>query len=161
MKGGIVPASLLFAALGLALASAPRVVRASSLLVLLATLTTFSCFRTPQAGQETAFSGCWIAVIATAMTVYWGRKLGPVAALALSVDAVIWANAVLSPNEAHLEPLKAASCTLIIVPATWAVRRFGSVPIRVVSSWVIAVAVLALGLQLLPVTLGYLPDHLE
>jgi len=31
----------------------------------------------------------------------------------------------------------------------------------VMSSWVIAVAVLALTLQLLPVTPGYLPDHLE
>jgi len=30
-----------------------------------------------------------------------------------------------------------------------------------VSSWVIAIAALAATLQLLPVTPGYLPDHLE
>jgi hypothetical protein len=32
---------------------------------------------------------------------------------------------------------------------------------RIVSSWLIAVALLAATLQMLPVTPGYLPDHLE
>jgi hypothetical protein len=39
--------------------------------------------------------------------------------------------------------------------------RFGPLAIKVVSSWVIVIAVLAATLQVLPVTPGYLPDHLE
>jgi hypothetical protein len=33
--------------------------------------------------------------------------------------------------------------------------------VKVVSSWLIAVAVLAATLQFLPVTPGYMPDHLD
>jgi hypothetical protein len=40
-------------------------------------------------------------------------------------------------------------------------RVYAAAPIKVVSSWVIAVAILAATLQLLPVTPGCLPDHLE
>jgi hypothetical protein len=50
---------------------------------------------------------------------------------------------------------------LVAVPASWTVRRHDSIPVKVVSSWVIAIAVLAITLQLLPVTPGYLPDHME
>jgi hypothetical protein len=57
--------------------------------------------------------------------------------------------------------LKALPCVLIFLPASWVAGRYGSIPVKVVSSWVIAVAVLAAALQLLPVTPGYLPDHLE
>ena len=57
--------------------------------------------------------------------------------------------------------LQALPFVLIFLPASWVVARTTSIPVKVVSSWVIAVAVLAATLQLLPVTPGYLPDHLE
>jgi hypothetical protein len=53
---------------------------------------------------------------------------------------------------------------LIAIAASHASRVVGQrVPIapKVVSSWLIAVALLAATLQVLPVTPGYLPDHLE
>jgi len=68
---------------------------------------------------------------------------------------------VISLAGSRLDVLKALPCALIVLPASWVVRRYDSIPVKVVSSWVIAVAVLALTLQLLPVTPGYLPDHLE
>jgi hypothetical protein len=50
---------------------------------------------------------------------------------------------------------------LILLPAARVVSSYASTPVKVVSSWVIAVAILAATLQLIPVTPGYLPDHLE
>lgn len=161
MRAGVVPISLLFVALGLALASAPRRVRISSLLVFVATLGAFSPLRTPQAWLEFVFLGCWLAVIATAVSVHFASALGLFAALVLSVDAGLWASAVLSLGGSRADLLKAVPWTLIVVPASWFVRRRGALPVKVVSSWIMAVAVLAIGLQLLPVTPGYLPDHLE
>jgi len=161
MRAGVVPAALLFVALGLALASTHRGARAASLLALVATLAVFSFVRLPQYWLDAVFWGCWLAVIATAASVHFARRLAPIAALALSIDAGIWASALLSLSGSRLDLLKAVPFSLIVVPASWVVHRHDSVPIKVVSSWVIAVAVLGLSLQLLPVTPGYLPDHME
>ncbi len=104
---------------------------------------------------------CWISVIATAASVHLGRGLKAWAAVALSFNAGVWASAVVSVSGSRLDLLNALPCVLILLPASWVVARNASIPVKVVSSWVIAVAVLAATLQLLPVTPGYLPDHLE
>jgi hypothetical protein len=161
MRGGLVPAALLFVALGLALPFAPRNSRAPSLLALLATLAVFSFVPAPRPWLEGIFFGCWLAVLVTAASVHLGRGLGRSAAVVLSVNAGIWASAVISLAGSRLDALRALPCALLAFPASWVVRRHGTIAVKVVSSWVIAVAVLALTLQLLPVTPGYLPDHLE
>jgi len=61
----------------------------------------------------------------------------------------------------RLDLLKALPFVFDILARIVARARNASIPVKVVSSWVIAVAVLAATLQLLPVTPGYLPDHLE
>jgi hypothetical protein len=161
MRGGVVPPALLFVALGLALAFAPRGARAPSLLALLATLGLFTFLPAPRAWLEGVFLGCWISVIATAASVHLTRGLGRRAALALSLNAGVWASAVISLSGSRLDLLKALPGVLVLLPASWFVARHAPIPVKVVSSWVIAVAVLAATLQLLPVTPGYLPDHLE
>ncbi len=161
MRVGGVPAALLFVALGLALASAPRNARPWSLLALVATLGVFTFVPLPQAWLESVFLGCWIAVIATAATVHLVRGLGLLAAVVLSVNAGIWASAVISLSGSRFDLLRALPCFLVVLPASWVAQRYDSVPVKVVSSWIIAVAVLAITLQLLPVSPGYLPDHLE
>jgi hypothetical protein len=161
MRAGVTPAALLFVALGLALAFTPRATRAPSLLALFASLGAFTFLPAPQRWQEAAFSGCWISVIATAASVHLARGLSRFEALGLSLNAGMWASAVISVSGSRLDLLKALPWMLIVLPASWVVRRHVSVPVKVVSSWVIAVAVLAVTLQLLPVTPGYLPDHME
>ena len=157
----MLPPALLFVALGLALAFAPRRAWTPSLLVLLATLGAFSLLPVPQIWLDGAFLGFWISVIATAASVHLARGLSPRAATALSLNAGVWASAVVSLSGSRLDLLKALPCVLIVLPASWVIGRHASIPVKVVSSWVIAVAVLAATLQLLPVTPGYLPDHLE
>ena len=157
MRGGVVPPALLFVALGLALAFAPRRAWLPSLLALFATLGAFSLLRLP----VPQVLGCWISAIATAVSVHLVGGLSPRVALALSLNAGVWATSVVSLSGSRLDLLNALPCVLIFLPASWVVSRYGSIPIKVVSSWVIAVAVLAGTLQLLPVTPGYLPDHME
>ena len=161
MRGGMVPPALLFAALGLALAFAPRNAWAPSLLTLIATLAACSFLPVPEAWMEGVFLGFWISVIATAASVHLARGLGRRAALALAFNAGVWGSAVVSLSGSRLDLLKALPCVLIFLPAAWVLGRYAAIPVKVVSSWVIAVAVLAAALQLLPVTPGYLPDHLE
>lgn len=161
MRGGALPPSLLFAALGLALAFAPRSVWAPSLLALLATLGAFAFLPVPQTWLEAAFLGFWISVIATAASVHVANGLRPRAAVTLSANAGVWASVVIALSGSRLDLLKALPWMLIVLPASWAIGRRASIPVKVVSSWIIAIAVLAATLQLLPVTPGYLPDHME
>jgi hypothetical protein len=81
--------------------------------------------------------------------------------LSSPINAGVWASAVASVSGSRLDLLEALPFVLLFRPASCVVRRYASIPVKVVSSWVIAVAVLAGMLQLLPVTPGYLPDHLE
>jgi hypothetical protein len=161
MRGGVVPPALLFLALGLALAFSPRRAWGPSLLALLAALVACAFVRVPQTWLEGAFFACWASVIATAASVHLGRGLRAWAAIALSLNAAFWASAVVSLSGSKLDLLKALPCVLVFLPAWWVADNYASIPVKVVSSWVIAVAILAATLQLLPVTPGYLPDHLE
>ena len=161
MRGGVFAPALLFVALGLALALAPRSATLPSLLVLLATMGTFLFVPIPGIGAEGIFLACWISVIVTVASVYLPHGSRQSAVFALSVNAGVWASAVAAVSESRLDLLFALPWILIFLPASWIGARYGSIPIKVVSSWVLAVAVLAATLQLLPVTPGYLPDHLE
>jgi hypothetical protein len=161
MRGGAVPPILLFLALGLALAFAPRNVRLPGLLAVLATAAAFSFLPLPRVWIEAIFLGCWISVIATAASVHIPRGIGRFAAIALSINAGVWGSAVVSISGTPSDLVLALSCVMIFLPASWVIGRYGSIPIKVVSSWIVAVAVLAGTLQLLPVTPGYLPDHME
>jgi hypothetical protein len=161
MRGGAVPPILLFLALGLALAFAPRNARLPSLLAVLATTAAFSLLPLPRVWIEGIFLGCWISVIATAASVHIPRGIGRFAALAISINAGVWGSAVVSLSGTPRDLALALSCVFILFPASWVIGRYGSIPIKVASSWIVAVAVLAGTLQLLPVTPGYLPDHME
>ena len=162
MRGGALPPALLFAALGLALAFAPRGVWLSSLLALLASVGAVQFLPIPQGWLESVFLGLWASVVATAASVHFPRTLNrPMTALVLSLNAGVWASAVVRLAGSPFDLLDALPCVLILFPAAWVARRHTSIPVKVVSSWLIAIAVLAATLQLLSVTPGYLPDHLE
>jgi fatty acid desaturase len=55
----------------------------------------------------------------------------------------------------------AAGLLLALLPASLIADRRVLLALRVIGSWLIAVAMLGVLLQLLPVTPGYLPDHME
>jgi hypothetical protein len=162
MRSGTLPVSLLCTALGLALVSAsPGATRLRSLLGLAGSAGMAALLPTSGVSPDAIFIGCWISVIATAAIIFLRRQLQPYVAIALSLNAGLWAGMVSSDSVSRLHSLSTLSCVLIWIPASALVARFGTVPIKVASSWIIAVAVMAATLQLLPVTPGYLPDHME
>jgi hypothetical protein len=55
----------------------------------------------------------------------------------------------------------ATGLALASLPAAWITDRRVLIALRVVASWLIAVAMLGAMLQFLPVTPGYMPDHME
>lgn len=58
--------------------------------------------------------------------------------------------------------LLCAALGLAIMLATrWIAQRKLALLLRVVSSWLLAIAALLAILQCLPITPGYLPDHVE
>ena len=162
MRGGALPPALLFVALGLSLAFAPRRARVPGLLALLASVGAFSFMPIPQSWLEGVYLAFWTSVIATAASVHFVRGLAlPSVAPALALNAGIWASAVVRLSGAPIDLLHALPFVLVLFPARWLVVRYTAVPAKVLASWVIAVAVLAAALQLMAVTPGYLPDHLE
>jgi hypothetical protein len=139
MRGGGVPLALLFLALGLAFAFSPRRAWGTGLLALLATLAAGAFVRLPQAWLEGVFFAFWVSVILTAASVHLGRELKPWAAVALSFNAAVWASAVVSLSGSMFDLLEALPSVLIVLPATWVVSRCVVIPVKVISSWVIAI----------------------
>jgi len=105
--------------------------------------------------------GCWMSLAATAMLVHLPCGVRPRGALALSINAGLWSGAVIALAGSPLDLYKALLCVPVLLPAV--ALTVGRAPIvaKVISSWLIAVAVLAATLQCLPVTPGYMPDHLD
>jgi len=161
LRGGALPPALLCAALGLALAFAPRRAWGPSLVVLAGTATSVAVAPVPPSWLEAIFLGCWMSVAASAATVHLRNALSPRWAFALSLNAGFWSGAVVAIAGSRLDLLKALPCVLVLLPAAWIVGRRAPIVVKVVSSWLIAVAVLAATLQFLPVTPGYMPDHLD
>jgi hypothetical protein len=161
MRGGALPPSLLAAALGLALASAPPRVWAWSLVALGAAMAMSSSTTLPSGWLEIVFLGCWTSTAVTAASVHLPRGPGSRGAIVLSINAGIWSGAVVALSGSRPDLVKSACCILLALPISWLVARRASIALKVASSWLIAIAILAAALPFLPVTPGYLPDHLE
>ena len=110
-------------------------------------------------GVEVAFAGCWISIILLAAAVHL-RPVPPWLAFAAALDAGLWAGAVIKAEGTGTQLLEALPCVLIALPAHLVRQRGWGIAIKVVSSWLIAVALLA---ALLPTTVtpGYVPDHMD
>ena len=99
--------------------------------------------------------------MASAATVHGSRGLTDHEALALTVNAAVWTGAVLALAPSKVDLLEALPLALCAWPAAWVRRRGQLIVLKVLASWLVAVAMLGATLQLLPVTPGYLPDHME
>ena len=161
MRGGALPPALLCAALGLGLASAEGRAVVLGIVVLVVTGCAIALAHVPGTWSDAAFLGCWTSIIASAAMVYYAWALPDKAALALSLNAGVWTGAVIALAPSKGDLLEALPCALCAWPAVWARRRGRAIVLKVLASWLIAVAMLAATLQFLPVTPGYRPDHLD
>jgi hypothetical protein len=161
MRGGALPPSLLAAALGLALAFAPHGSRAIGLVLFAGAATAVSLVELPGGALEAVFAACWASVILTAVSVHAPSIRGKGLTLLLAVNAGIWTGAVIGVAGAPADLLKALPWVLVAFPAARIATTRRAIALKVISSWLIAVAALAALLPFLPVTPGYLPDHLD
>ena len=166
MRGVALPAALLCAALGLLLAFAQRRGLLPSLIALCLTAVLSSLFPFPTNTAEVAFAGCWISIILLAAAVHCPRWLNaPVAVAMAAVAAVVHclgprAGMLISVEGARPDLVRALPAVLIMVPGRWFVGRGWQIAVKVVSSWLIAVSLLAALLPASP-TPGYIPDHMD
>jgi len=161
MRGGALPPAFLCVSLGLALAPAERRLGMVGVLVLATTATVIAVVPIPRGWTDTAFLACWLSVALNSAIVHLPRGLGRSGAVVSSLNAGVWTGAMIAPATSRLDLVIALPCCLSMFLAAWICKRHGSIAVKVVSSWLIAIAVLAAALQFLPVTPGYLPDHIE
>jgi len=161
MRGGALPPALLCTALALGLASAEGKAALMGLVVLVITACAVALAPVPGTWSDAAFLGCWTSIIASAAIVHEPRALRDGGAFALSLNAGVWAGAVIALAPSKVGLLEALPLALCAWPAASARRRGQAIALKVLASWLIAVAVLAATLQFLPVTPGYLPDHMD
>jgi hypothetical protein len=148
-------------ALGLTLAFSSRRAWVLNIALLAVCATAVVFAGVSQSWLEGIFMGCWISIAATAAAVHVPKGLSMTAAVALSANAGIWVGAVNALSGPRFNLVKTLPCVLALLPAAFIIGRRAPIVVKVVASWIVAVAVLAGTLQLLPVTPGYLPDHLE
>lgn len=160
MRGGALPAALIFAALGFALSFAPRRIRAPALLV--AAIAAIAMLQVPigPTHAELVYFACWACVIGAAGSVHLPGGVPGRVALPLALVCGAGAGAVVTQAGGLRDLAAALPAAVVIVPASWLVSTDRGIAVKVVSSWLIAIAMLAAALPLTP-TPGYAPDHME
>ncbi|CAN5444811.1 hypothetical protein BH10PSE5_BH10PSE5_12190 [soil metagenome] len=161
MRGGALPPALLAAALSFALAFAPRrsLTWAPPIFVLAAFGASF--VHLDKRWDDGVFLGCWISVVLSAAAVHLPRGLNQPTALLLALNAGVWAGTIIAVAGGPLDLAKALPWVLLALPGAWLVSRGWGLGIKVVSSWLIAVAILAATLPTTTPTPGYAADHME
>ena len=159
MNGGLVPLLLLSAAIGLMLAFVP--VRSAGLaLAAYAAAALLGLAVSLGLSPGLVFTGVWLSAIAAAVLVYVPAARWSFALFPLSLNAGFWlgASAALAENRAAL--MIGLLPALVAIPAKWLTQRKFDIVIKVVASWMIAIASLSLFVSLIS-TPGYKPDHMQ
>ena len=160
MRGGSLPPALLSAALGLALAYAPARARSAAVLVLWIAAPLVALVSLAPHWEEAVFLACWAGVILAAASVHLPRGLGTQLALVLALAIAVLAGMVSAVAGSLPTLLLALPWVLVTIPAAWLIAHGRGTGVKIVSSWLIAIALLSAALPLTP-TPGYEPDHLE
>jgi len=99
--------------------------------------------------------------VATAGSVHLPPRRKGALALPLAANAGVWAGGVIAVTGAPGDLVAALPWALVALPGVCLAETRAAIALKVVASWLIAVAGLAALLPFLPVTPGYLPDHLD
>lgn len=160
MRGGALPPSILCATVGLLLAYAPRrTIVAATISLIVSAVAVFFLPLAPTL-EEPVFLACWVSVMGTAAAIHLPGGPGPRLSIALGVNAGVWTGAVISVAGDLTDMAIALPWVLLVLPALWLRKTRIGIAVKIVASWLGAVAVLAAAVPLTP-TPGYEPDHRE
>lgn len=157
----MLPAALLCAVAGMMLAFLTPRQAAFGVLTLIAVAVLAGTIPLPAAFAEIALAGCWASLLACALCVFWPGVPASWMVLAIAANAGLWAGLVTATEAKPGDLWRALAAVLLVIPAAWAVRRGYAVAPKVVTSWLVAVAVIAAFLPIVTVHPGYLDDHRE
>jgi hypothetical protein len=159
MKGAMIAAGLLLAVFSFALAFVPRKIAFGAALVCV--LTALAAAHIGGLPSGVAFTGCWVSLALAALSVYWPRIAQGTAWLCLvfAADAGLWAGLVVSTEAPWSAMLQVLAVLLLGVPAAACIDRGWTIVPRIVTSWLLAVAILVGAIPHLVVHPGYEPDH--
>ncbi len=160
MRDSLLPSAMLCVALALPLGFVPARTAALSVAACVAGALAALLARMPPGYEDVIFSGCWFSTLILAGCVHLPRGMNRIAAIALGANAGLWAGQV-AQTDAHAANLLVALPFLLLwVPARWLVRTDRGIALKVVASWLMAIAGMEMVLTLIP-TPGYMPDHME
>lgn len=160
MRDGALPAIALCLALGLALShSSWRAWLTSGAALTVAAVTT-SVFAVPLEWQQLVVLGCWAGCLLCCGAVYLGRPASPLVAGLVAAAAGMLIGALTSEIGQARTLVLALPWLAVFVPGAWLVRQRYAIVVKVLTSWLLAVAILSAGLTVVAgPTAG--ADHLE
>lgn len=154
------PPLLLFGSLGLALAFASPRTRVPALGLAAVGALAVAQISFPESWREGLFLACWVTVAGAAASVHLPNRVCRQIALPMALWVGIIAGAVTAIAGHTRDVLTGLPALAVLAPAAWLVATGRQIAIKVVTSWLIAIAVLAAALPLTP-TPGYVPDHMQ
>ncbi len=159
MNGGLVPLLLLGATVGLMLAFISGRLAIFALLGL--AITALVAFAAQfDLAPNLVFAGLWLSMIAAALLIYLPVARWSALAIPLCLNAGFWLGACAGLSGDRTALLTGVLSSFILFPARLLVRGKFNIALKVVASWMIAIASLSLFVTLIP-TPGYKPDHME
>lgn len=161
MRGAALPAALALAALACLLAFVPPRLRWVAIAIAVVLTLAVSRLTIPLGWHDGAFTLCWAVVIATALGVHLpDRMRGRATVFPFAVASGCAGGLVLAAEGASIDLVRALPAILLVVPFAFARDRGLGIGVKVVSSWLVAIAILAMVLPMVGMP-GYVPDHME
>ncbi len=160
MNGGVLPVLLLCAAVVLALSLATGDAAWRGVAALAAAALIVAFLPLSSGLLEGIFGGLVLSTIVTAALVYLPRGLPNRWAIAAGLNGGAWAGAFASASQSRGQLALAIPFGLIFVAKRWLPSSGYTIVIKVIASWVMAIAALSMIVSMLP-TPGYMPDHME
>lgn len=160
VRGGFLPPAILCCALGLLLGFLGWRKALIGAGVMAATAIAVFAIGPDAAWIEAIFLGCWLSVIGCALLLVRPARLTRKLVFAASLNAGLWVGALCSVAGDVRALGISLPFVLVCIPSSAIVARGWEISVKVVASWLTAVAILATMLSLTP-TPGYVPDHME
>lgn len=160
MRGGVLPPALLCLVLGIFLAYVPRRLIAPAIGITALLATVVVAVGVPSAWEEIAFAGCWISVVVISLSVHLPKPPNRLTVLAIAANAGVWVGSVVAVAGRPLDLMFALPSMLAVIPAILLLGTPLRLGVKIIASWLAAVAILAGALPITP-TAGYEPDHMQ
>lgn len=160
MTGPAIAAGLLLAVLACALGFLPPRTAFAGAGIAAAT-TVFAALAIEPVAQDIVLAGCWVSLIIAALSVFWPRYSQEriIPAFLFCAVAGLSAGLVVGQPSGGALPVAIATVLLLALPAAICVRRGWAIAPRILTSWLLAVALLAGTIPYLVDHPGYVPDH--